>query len=424
MKKNTLLIIISCLSINLFSQTIAIKQEAVAYKEVDGRIVVRATINGKEGDFILDLAGKSALLPEFAVKADIKDIQKTSFPQENHIYKMVSNSGKCTINTISIGNNIFANGMTALILNGESAEYLRKLGVNGTINGGLLQNVVFTIDKKNKNIYSSTPYKPQFISVLNRTNCEILPGVTAEFELLINDKPVKVILDTWEKGLVSLKSESLLPSQGVKRATGKISGIGYSDDLTANKAVSVDKISIVNVDIKNGIVTVNNSLVKSVAGLSLLDYGVISIDYQRSKLYFQSYESTVIKDEPKRELAKIESGKVNPITKDEFIEYIFNYKSGTDFKLKSDKPVIIDFWATWCGPCKKLLPELEKLALKYKDRVIFYKVNADVEKELCSRFNIMALPTLLMVAPGKSPIIEVGDQPEKIISIIENNLLK
>ena len=51
---------------------------------------------------------------------------------------------------------------------------------------------------------------------------------------------------------------------------------------------------------------------------------------------------------------------------------------------KGDKPVVIDFWATWCGPCMRLIPEMEKMAEKYKDQVIFLKVNADKEKELCS----------------------------------------
>lgn len=424
MKKNILLLIVSFLSTTLFSQATVTKSESITYRELDGRIVLKVTLNGIEGDFILDLAGKCALLPEFAQKAGITDIQPVTNPIENYHYKKVKTAGKCTINTIAIGNNIFANALTAFIISDDSAEYLRKMGIAGTIGGSLLQNVVFTIDKKGKRVFASTPYKPVFISTTERANCKILPGVTPEFEIYINGKPVNVILDTWEKGLVSLSSESLLPAQGIKKGSGNISGSGYSADISAVKAVSADDISFINVKVKDGIVTINPSLSKPVIGLSMLDYGVVSIDYQRFKIYFQSYYKTIIKEEAKAELAKIEPGKVNPITKDEFIEYIFNYKSGEEFSLKGDKPVIIDFWATWCGPCKKLLPVMEKLALKYKDQIIFYKVNADLEKELCSKYNINALPTLIMAAPGRAPIFEVGDVSDKLIEIIENKLLK
>ena len=85
---------------------------------------------------------------------------------------------------------------------------------------------------------------------------------------------------------------------------------------------------------------------------------------------------------------------------------------------------MIDFWATWCGPCMRLIPEMEKLAEKYKDRVIFYKVNADKEKELCGMFNVVALPTLFFIPVGGEPIIEVGATPEKFEKIIEEQLLK
>ena len=115
---------------------------------------------------------------------------------------------------------------------------------------------------------------------------------------------------------------------------------------------------------------------------------------------------------------------MNPITRDYFLEHIYDYRTGKEFIFKGDKPVVIDFWATWCGPCMKLIPEMEKLAEKYKDRVIFLKVNADKEKELCTMFNVNALPTLFFIPVGGKPIIEVGAIPEKFEQIIEEKLLK
>ena len=72
----------------------------------------------------------------------------------------------------------------------------------------------------------------------------------------------------------------------------------------------------------------------------------------------------------------------------------------------------------------RLIPELEKMAEKYKDQVLFLKVNADKEKELCTMFNVVALPTLFFIPVGGKPIIDVGAQPEKDEQMIKDQLLK
>ena len=143
-------------------------------------------------------------------------------------------------------------------------------------------------------------------------------------------------------------------------------------------------------------------------------------------MYFQPYDLVKIEDEliPKDLNVKVESGKLNPITGEYFLEHVFDYKKGGDFVLKGDKPVVIDFWASWCGPCMKMVPFMEKLAAQYKDQVIFYKVNADVERELCRIYNIEALPTFFFIPVGGKPIVEVGARPENFESIIQEQLLK
>ena len=80
--------------------------------------------------------------------------------------------------------------------------------------------------------------------------------------------------------------------------------------------------------------------------------------------------------------------------------------------LSSTLPVLIDFWAPWCGPCRMLSPVISEIAEEYGDKVKVCKVNVDDEGELAASFNVMSIPTLVVVKDGKVTNSSIGVRPK------------
>ncbi len=83
--------------------------------------------------------------------------------------------------------------------------------------------------------------------------------------------------------------------------------------------------------------------------------------------------------------------------------------------LKSKEPILLDFWATWCGPCRMVAPTLDEISEEMQGMAKVGKINVDEETELASRFRVMSIPTLMVMKDGKIAAQAVGARPKKDI---------
>lgn len=108
-----------------------------------------------------------------------------------------------------------------------------------------------------------------------------------------------------------------------------------------------------------------------------------------------------------------ENGKVIHLNKADFLTKVYNYeKNPNEWKYEGDKPAIVDFYATWCGPCKMIAPLLEEMAKEYDGQIVIYKVDTDKEPELSAAFGIRSIPTLLFIPAEGEPQIGQGAMPK------------
>jgi len=103
------------------------------------------------------------------------------------------------------------------------------------------------------------------------------------------------------------------------------------------------------------------------------------------------------------------------LTKDTFIEKVFNYEKNKEWKFEGVVPAIIDFWAPWCGPCRMVGPIIDELSNEYNGKVNFYKVNVDDEQELAGIFGIRSIPSMLFVPKNGQPKMSVGALPKEAL---------
>ena len=104
---------------------------------------------------------------------------------------------------------------------------------------------------------------------------------------------------------------------------------------------------------------------------------------------------------------------IEHLTKETFLNKIFNYEKNKEWKFEGEKPCIIDFYADWCGPCKVVAPVLEELSKDYDGKINVFKVDTEAEQELASVFGIRSIPSFLFVPAKGQPQMAMGALPKE-----------
>lgn len=141
-----------------------------------------------------------------------------------------------------------------------------------------------------------------------------------------------------------------------------------------------------------------------------------------STVLFFSGLSSVNANEPSG-TGNAENGVIT-LDKSAFIEKVFDYEKNQDWDYKGNKPAILDFYADWCGPCKKLSPLLEEIQSEYSGKLQVYKVDTEKSRELSAAFGIRSLPTIVFIPMNEEPRAVLGFVPKEELTRMITDILK
>ena len=123
---------------------------------------------------------------------------------------------------------------------------------------------------------------------------------------------------------------------------------------------------------------------------------------------------------------KKDDSKVKHLTYNEFLHKVWDFEDDPNtFKYRGKLPAVVDFYADWCGPCRRVAPIMEKMAEEFEGRLVVYKVNTDQERDLATAFNVKSIPMVLFIPVKGQPLMQVGAMQEADYRrIIEEKLLQ
>jgi len=111
------------------------------------------------------------------------------------------------------------------------------------------------------------------------------------------------------------------------------------------------------------------------------------------------------------------------LTKQDFIDKVFNFEENKEWTFAGDKPAIIDFYADWCMPCKMVAPILDELSDEYEGKVDIYKINTEEEQELAGLFGVQSIPSILFIPKDGQPQMSQGAMPKDSFIKAINDIL-